>query len=86
MLLNQRVAKIEPKKHFKEFVWCTVSSPGAEDKFYAYCSPVLSPAMWMYRNWTSLFPRRPMNESIFCIPESNSHLSHYIDRQSALNI
>ena len=45
MLLNQRVAKIEPKKHFKEFVWCTVSSPGAEDKFYALADGAAQPNM-----------------------------------------
>jgi type I restriction enzyme S subunit len=45
MLLNQRVAKIEPKKHFNEFVWCTVSSPGAEKRFYALADGAAQPNM-----------------------------------------
>ncbi len=45
MLLNQRVAKIEPKKHFSEFVWCTVSSPGAEERFYALADGAAQPNM-----------------------------------------
>jgi type I restriction enzyme S subunit len=45
MLLNQRVAKIEPKQHFKEFVWCTVSSPGAEERFYALADGAAQPNM-----------------------------------------
>jgi type I restriction enzyme S subunit len=45
MLLNQRVAKIEPKQHFKEFVWCTVNSPGAEERFYALADGAAQPNM-----------------------------------------
>jgi len=45
MLLNQQVAKIEAKKHFNEFVWCTVSSPGAEEKFYSLADGAAQPNM-----------------------------------------
>ncbi|MGV8122677.1 MAG: hypothetical protein AB2L14_23195 [Candidatus Xenobiia bacterium LiM19] len=45
MLLNQRVAKIEPKQHYKEFVWCTMSSPDAEKKFYALADGAAQPNM-----------------------------------------
>ena len=45
MLLNQRVAKIEPKDHFKEFVWCTVGNPGAEKRFYALADGAAQPNM-----------------------------------------
>ena len=45
MLLNQRVAKIEPNQHFKDFVWCTMSSPGAEEKFYALADGAAQPNM-----------------------------------------
>jgi len=45
MLLNQRVAKIEPKQNFKELVWCAVSSPDAEDRFYALADGAAQPNM-----------------------------------------
>ena len=45
MLLNQRVAKIEPRQYFKEFVWCTVSSPDAELGFYALADGAAQPNM-----------------------------------------
>jgi type I restriction enzyme, S subunit len=35
MLLNQRVAKIDAKTHYKEYLWCVISTPDAEKKFHA---------------------------------------------------
>ena len=45
MFLNQRVAKIEPKLNFYEYVWCTVSSPYAEGRFYALADGSAQPNM-----------------------------------------
>lgn len=45
LLLNQRVAKIEPKQDFKEFVWCTVRTPSAEERFYSLADGAAQPNM-----------------------------------------
>ncbi len=45
VLLNQRVAKIDPKHPFEEFVWCTVSSPGADERFFALADGAAQPNM-----------------------------------------
>ncbi|MEE8575048.1 MAG: restriction endonuclease subunit S [Thermodesulfobacteriota bacterium] len=45
MLLNQRVAKIDPIMPYKEYVWCSVSNPEAERGFYALADGAAQPNM-----------------------------------------
>ena len=45
MLLNQRVAKFEPKQNYREFLWCTVCSPSAEKGFFALADGAAQPNM-----------------------------------------
>jgi len=45
MLLNQRVAKIESQVQFKEYLWCSISTPEAEKKFHALADGVAQPNM-----------------------------------------
>ncbi|MBW1612544.1 MAG: restriction endonuclease subunit S [Deltaproteobacteria bacterium] len=45
LLLNQRVAKIGPKSGYVKFVWCTMSTPEAEKRFYALADGAAQPNM-----------------------------------------
>lgn len=45
LLLNQRVAKIEPTDEFSEYIWCTISSDEAEKNFFRLADGAAQPNM-----------------------------------------
>lgn len=45
MLLNQRVARIDPDENFKEYVWCRIGNNDAEKEFFRLADGAAQPNM-----------------------------------------